>query len=175
MAGPDSKIKEVSLGLCNYMNGRQQVIDLNLAEPCRYFRGKPDQASSSYPCNPYLQCPRLMWVTEMAQFAPRAASAGLIHDFTLTGSLFYYRRQNVGEEHQELMDGDLDQIFSPFAQDKLMVSDLQAPSIPGFELLKCFAAIITRHPDLYHEFEDPNLTISVGQINFEIAGRIKPY
>lgn len=173
MPGPDPKVKAVSLGVVAYMNSRQQIIDLQLAQGglCRLSKGRPENLSASYPCNPYIQCPRLWWVTETANFQGRACSGGNVFDTIITGSLFYWRRQVLGENHHEILINDLDSIATPFTRDKLMPAPISAPSIPGFFLEKCLPGVNTYHSDLHHRFNDPDLVVSVGQINFEIHGR----
>lgn len=174
MPGPDSKIEAVSQGFVDYLNSRQQIIDLSLAEDglAKSFPGRPESASSSYPANPYIQCPRLLLVTEDAIFRPRTGGGGLIHDVVYTCSIFYQRRQVPGQQHHAIMRVDADSIINPFSHDKLQPPPLTNPSIPGFLLTKCFPGQVTFHPDLYHEFRDPYLTVSVVQVNFVIEGRI---
>lgn len=177
MPGPQSKIVRVQQGTLDYMNSRQATIDLRLAEGglAKWFPGKPQQASSSYPCNPYKQCPRLLLVQDTCVIEPVGASGGLRDSFKLNFAVFYYRRQIVGQQHQQLIAADMDSLVSPFTEDKLFPPTLAAPSIPGYQLTRCFPGIITFHSDLGHDFKDPNLIVSVAQINFATEGYISAY
>lgn len=176
-AGPDFNFQLISQGLIDYMNTRQQIIDLRLALGglCRWFPGTPDQASTSYPANPYLQCPRLLLVGEQGTLTPQALSGGFVHHIQATVSLFYYQRQVVGQSHQEIMKGKIDSICTPFSRDKLLPPNLSSGAVRGFVLEKCLPGLVTFHPDLQDEFEDPNLTVSVAQVNFIIEGKTCVY
>lgn len=177
MAGPLSKITEVTQGFVDYLNTRQQVIDLNLAGDglAKLMRNQPQSMSSFYPCNPYTKTPALLIIKEDVAYKPRAASGGLVHEMELLLSSFYYRRQIPGEDNATAISQDIDNIISAFTLDKLMPPPLSAPSIPGFQLIACIPVRVTFHSDVYHDSMDPSLNISVAQINFRITGTISQY
>lgn len=172
MPGPKFNFEPVSQGLIDYLNSRQQIIDLGLkGGGVAWFPGTPEQASGSYPANPYLQCPRMWLVGEQGALVARSGQGGLVHGLTMTISLFYYLRQTVGQAHQQIMKAKVDTIGNPFLEDKLLPPNLSSGAVPGYALEKCLPGLVTFHPDLYHEFGDPNLTVSVAQINFVIEGK----
>jgi hypothetical protein len=172
LVGPRFKCKAIGDSLILYLNNKQSVLDLNLVY-LGWHPGVPDSSSSSYPCNPYTMLPRLT-LRFQDVLLTGMVGAGSREHLNATCSMFYMRRQNPGESHQELLMADWEAIANPFPEDKLTPYTLSG-AIPGFSLEKCWGGGITIHSDLRHEFDDPSLRISVAQIEFKIEGKMVQY
>ena len=176
---PQSKAKAVGDGFITFVNTQSPIIALNLVNDLTgkgagWFHGVPENASSSYPCNPYTQCPRLLLRYEEMSFIPMVGG-GVQHQVEYQCSFFYYRRQIPGQSHQEILMNDLETIINCFTATPGLQVPTISGAIPGFNLWKCFPGKETIHPDLKHEFDDPCLRISVAQINFLVQGKIVQY
>ena len=69
---------------------------------------------------------------------------------------------------------DWEAIANNFPADKLTPYTL-AGGVPGFNLEKCWGGMITVHPDLRHDYDDPKLRVSCTQIEFKIEGKMVQY
>lgn len=157
------------------MNSRPLIQAMNFVGGVGWFTGTPDQASASYPCNPYKECPRLLLCCEEGAFDARALTGGQVHDMKETFSLFLNLRQIPGLNNQKIKVDTVDKICSCFTRDRLLPTNIHSGAVPGFQLTKCYPGAVTYHSDMWHKWKDPNLTISVAQINFMVEGTIGMY
>jgi hypothetical protein len=168
----EDKFRQVLDGFCNNLNASTRIINLNLKHPVHVKNLRPQSASSLYPPNPYIHCPRIFVVGEDEYIRPQAASGGERFDVTYTLSVFINLLQIMGENNHRECVRVAGEVFNVFADSKLFPVDLQAPAIPGFQLVSCMPAQITYHSDLRHKYNDPNLAVSVAQVNFKIEGKL---
>jgi hypothetical protein len=124
---------------------------------------------TSYPTNPYRQCPRMLLRYYTAEFMPGPPRGGTVQGTNYTYSIIYQRRQTPGEEHQELLVNESELIANFFSENSWQPYLLQA--VPGYDLISAVPQI-TYHPELRHEFDDPNLRISVCEVVIKVEGRI---
>ena len=121
----------------------------------------------TYPANPYTMCPRLRLRLRSEQISPGKYSGSA--NVALNCTLWYYRRQVVGEAHQVMLLQDLETIITP-----LFGVWRPAPmtnTVSG-GLYTVRSANSTIHDEMRHEFDDPNLRVSVASIALTIEGSV---
>lgn len=168
----ENKYHTVMQGFCDFLNASTRITALNLKKPVFIHPVRPASGSSVYPANPYIQCPRIFVLGEDEYLKPQACSGGKRFDVTYTLSVFVQIQQPMGPGNHKECVRVTDEVINAFADANLFPIDLQAPSIPGFQLVACMPAQVTYHQDLRHKFEDPRLNVSVSQINFKIEGKV---
>ena len=135
--------------------------------------GGMNDPATSYPSNPYTMCPRLQLRMMTQDITPGPPQGGQAQDAVYKFSLFYQRRQTMGEPHQILLIDDLEIICNRLILFKMYPPEIEA--VEGFSNFKSYPASFIVHNDLRHDFDDPNLRISVGEINYALEGRLAAY
>ncbi len=171
MAGPYHVGKAIGDTILTYVGGyiATAPIPITLATPIDWMPNT-DEPSTSYPPNPYLLCPSLQLRLYTSEVSPGPPVAGTAHNATYRFSLWYYRRQTRGQSHQELLIQDLETIANPWTIDRLFPAQFSA--ITGFKPLRATSPGYTVYSEIRHEFDHPNLRISVGEVQVVLEGRI---
>lgn len=153
LAAPEYAIGEA---LLEYLRVRLAALELASIDWAAGVHPHP-----SYPANPRTACPRLLLRAYTNDITP-VASQG--HDFGLTFSLFYQRRQTPGQAHQEvllremlLIEEALLQRFNP-GNTKAAGADFCRPT-------QMVIHDEQRHPRI----DDPALRVSVGELVIQVA------
>ena len=172
MAGPVAVQTDVGDALVIYFNTNLQGIDdrfsLPLAVDFDWMAETVPDPTTFYPPNPYTMCPcaYLRMYTEDIDMGDLAG--GQVFTVTYNFSVWYYRRQIPGEKHQRLLSLDLEQIRNAVLVDSMR----PIMSIPYFRLESVIPAQTVMHSFQDHEFLDPNLRISTGEVPFKLVGKV---
>lgn len=166
--GPLSIGKELGNAILTFLYSRAEITALNLLQ-FGWFKNLISPGSA-YPTNPYLQCPRLMLRYEGISIQPGPPRGGTTAKVTYAYSLFYYKRQNVKEEHQQLFANDVESIVSVFTSEAFHPSLIEM--VAGFQNWSLVPVQVSYHDEMKHDFDDPNLRISVAELSLRAEGYI---
>jgi len=85
-------------------------------------------------------------------------------------SIFYFRKQTVGQQHQELLIQDLEKIAEVFTNnnDSWRPTELASIDTDNQQLLTAFVSSIIMYPELHYDIDDPSIRISTGEIKLNI-------
>lgn len=168
MSGPISVGKLLGDEILYWLGSRPQIVALSLLQ--FGWQKNPYSPGQAYPTNPYLQCPRLMLRYEGSSLSPGPPQGGQAHDVTYAYSLFYYRRQTPGQEHQQLVCIDVESIVSCFTLEAFHPSLVE--SLPGWQSYSLVPVQVSYHDEMKHDFDDQKLRVSIAEISVKATGRI---
>lgn len=117
----------------------------------------------NYPANPLVDCPALLLRTYKGDLKGRP-NAGVSWAYSF--SYWYYRKQTVGENHQELLLADLTLIESFF----LGNYNPEPIKAAGCDFVMPLQVVV--HDELNHPYGEPRMRVSVGEILFGIQAII---
>lgn len=110
-----------------------------------------------YPSSPVADCPRLHIRPSSQRMEPMPVTRTDMHHLV---SLWYYRRQTPGQNHPQLLIQDLDTITSSLVG-TWTSAGLEAATEAFYG---AYIEVVEVHPELRHDFDDPRLRVSVGEI-----------
>lgn len=175
MAGPISRGKALGDAILNFLAsgwaGHEPIPSALSLKEFGWARWM-NNLSSSYPSNPYLQCPRLVLRMLTQDLSPGPPQGGKIHEATYKYTLFYHRQQSTGisKLEQENMVNDMEIISNAFTQFFIQVPDIEA--VTGWQSFSNYPEQMVIHDEIRHKWKDPKMTVSVGEITYNVIGRI---
>lgn len=122
------------------------------------------------PPNPYINCPAILLRDYSGTLAPGGPVGGLRHAVTYTYSIIYLLQQTLNADHNRVVAVDVDKIWDLFTLARLDPTAIIA--VPGFLPRRVYPANRTIHQSLAHEFSDPRLRVSVGELQIIVEGDI---
>ena len=123
-----------------------------------------------YPANPRVDLPRIRLRVENCTISAAATQAGTVSDFQFQGSFWLQQRQTPGQNHQRLLMQGLKRISAPFLG---RFQPAQILNIPHLQAWTTVPATTNVYDDLRHEWDDPTLRVSVGQVQVLLTGRVR--
>lgn len=155
-AGLTAKEYAIGEALLEYLRVRLADMDLATIDWARGVGPHP-----SYPANPRTACPRLLLRAYTTDITP-VASQG--HDFGMTFSLFYQRRQTPGQAHQEVLLREMKLV------EEALLQRFNPGNTKGAGADFCRPTQMVIHDEQRHpRIDDPALRVSVGELVVQVA------
>ena len=164
--GPDHKFEATGDALIQYLG--LATNDLGLIS-IDWVRSTSDP-SSAYPPNPYTMCPMIAIRGYAGTMKPYGVVGGYIGEVSYTFSVFYYKRQTLGIKSEPNIIQDMEVLWNIFSND--LMDPTRFPAVAGCQYIRVYPANVSIHSELQHEFEDPNLKVSVGELQIVFEARI---
>ncbi len=122
-----------------------------------------------YPTDPRANLPKVEFTTEGWRSSPKAVSGGQMSEFEMMGSLVFQLLQTPGEDHHARLVRVLQKAGKSFLG---TFGPSLIDAVPGLNQIMCKPTDVVVHGTLPHEFEDPSLRVSIGEIKVMVNGRI---
>lgn len=172
MAGASSIEDSLGNAIILFLRSVPSIIAMNLVDIDWMYSL---QSAGSYPSNPYTMCPRLMLRCDGESLSPGPPRGGMVQKVVYGYSLFYQERQNVvfgtpRVNHQLSCVSNGKNIISAFTEEAFHPALIE--SVTGLQSWSVVPVQVEYPDELKHEFDDPNLRISVMSAQLKIEGYI---
>lgn len=172
MSGASSIEDSLGNAIISFLKSVPTITSMNLASIDWMYNM---QGAGSYPSNPYTMCPRLMLRCDGESLSPGPPRGGMTQKVVYGYSLFYQERQNVifgapRVNHQLSCVSNGRKIISAFTEASFKPAIIE--STTGLQSWSVIPVQVEYPDELKHEFDDPNLRISVMSTQLKIEGYI---
>lgn len=170
--GPESRGYALGNAILSFLEGGYSPTPISTTLSLKRigWAKRMNNLSTSYPANPFLQCPRLLLRMFTQDLQPGPPQGGKAHEATYKFSLFYFKQQFQGQSHQELLIPQMELISNAFTKFFIRVPQIEA--VTGWQSFKSYPEQLVIHDDISHPLKDPNMNISIGEQTYNVVGRI---